>query len=363
MKSIDKNLYIQLKKWCTSDKNIRPENQQILYVNSHDHALTDATVRKLMFEIEQENVYGEEYISYYSAPSFYRNMRDYFYGISRSYMKEPDDNDGLMDIIEDLPPSCGWITLIIRDIDKLSEFPDKIQEMMMTVNSIACNKARIIVIGDKDYKDVFRENEYALNLFTEGLNASEKDERIKIGYLEQAIKPVQDNIAFESIEKQRIELTYYWNILNDQLEHGCFEYDYYKDLFKETLEYIIPRISKEKIYRKDFKLIENIGAIRRIKNDGIDGCRPWEFEASKKYATGLYDAITNIHDNYSAFSRDNIKIYYRVEERINNHGKMLYGSGSYSKVINVDTVCQEIDELSKTISIFTYGRDISQGLE
>ena len=48
MSVIDKHMYEKLKAWWDGS---RPQNQYMLYVNAHDRALTDATLRKLMFEI------------------------------------------------------------------------------------------------------------------------------------------------------------------------------------------------------------------------------------------------------------------------------------------------------------------------
>lgn len=59
MSVIDKNMYEKLKDWCDWGEGKRPKYQQIMYVNSHDRALTSATIRKLMFEMTKEDVHGE----------------------------------------------------------------------------------------------------------------------------------------------------------------------------------------------------------------------------------------------------------------------------------------------------------------
>ena len=64
MSVIDKNMYENLKNWC--DRK-RPENQFLMYVNMHDRELTNATIRKLMFEEDKQDVEGELYIAFYSA--------------------------------------------------------------------------------------------------------------------------------------------------------------------------------------------------------------------------------------------------------------------------------------------------------
>ncbi len=46
MATIDKSMYEKLKKWCDRAEDIRPKNQQIMYVNFHDRELTDATIKR-----------------------------------------------------------------------------------------------------------------------------------------------------------------------------------------------------------------------------------------------------------------------------------------------------------------------------
>lgn len=57
---------------------------------------------------------------------------------------------------------------------------------------------------------------------------------------------------------------------------------------------IIPRVTKDQVYRKDLWLIEKIGAIPGFKNKNIEGCNPWELDASIKYATALHKAIVRL---------------------------------------------------------------------
>ncbi len=41
-----------------------------MYVNSRDRTLTNATIKKMMFEMRKEDVHGELFMSFYSAENF-----------------------------------------------------------------------------------------------------------------------------------------------------------------------------------------------------------------------------------------------------------------------------------------------------
>ena len=114
MSVIDKHMYEELKKWHDGE---RPKNQYMIYVNSRDRALANATIRKLMYEIDEEDICGEEYISFFSAKNFYSNMREYYSHVAELYLQNPAEDDPVTDIIKNIPPTCGWITLIVEDIE------------------------------------------------------------------------------------------------------------------------------------------------------------------------------------------------------------------------------------------------------
>ena len=360
MPVVDKAMYENLKKWCDWNEGIRPENQYLMYVNSHDRALTNATIRKLMFEMTEEDVECELYIAFYSAKNFYRNMRDYYSEISRLYMRTPSDEDPLLDIIEDLPPTCGWLMLIVNDIESMSENSEKIQEMLESILTFAAKRSSVILIGNGDYEDVFSGCEYALEEITHGLSVKEADNELMIGCYDQEIVPGRECIVFEDQQKQCDELNFYWDTLYKQLKHKYFDYTDFKYLYRDTLEYIIPRISKEKVYRKDLWLIENIGAIGNIEHQNIEGCSPWEFEAAKKCACGLHSAIINKYGYYDNLSDGLVNIEVRIDEPTENRGG-IYISGSFCETINVsvDTADHEIDKLSEIIHKCTYKGDKS----
>ena len=357
MAVIDKNMYEKLKKWCDYGKEVRPKNQFVMYVNSHDRALTDATIRKLMFEMKEEDLHGELYMSLYSAVNFYNNMRDYYAHIAELYMRKPDEEDLLLDIINAYPPTCGWIVLIVEDIETLSEDSKKMQEMLKTILAFACKRSSIVLTGNGDYKDVFSSCEYALHEMYDGVTAKADSDRLMIGCYEQEKAPAQETVCFESPEKQRDELNCYWNVLYKQLDKRYFDYDHFKDLYKETLEYIIPRVTKDHVYRTDLWLIENIGKMSRYDHKDIEGCKPWEFEAAQEFAKGLHRAIINIstYGDNDEFSSGIIEIDVKIEERSEHYGTIHISGYAIDTIkVDVESVFREMDELAETILGCTY---------
>lgn len=353
MAFIDKTMYEKLKKWCDFSKEIRPNNQGIMYVNCHDRALTNATIRKLMFELKKEDF--ELYVSLYSAKNFYHNMRDYYLHIADLYQCELNADALLSDIIEDIPSTCGWIVLIVQDTEALSGDAEKMEEMMETILAFVCKRSSIILIGSGDYKDVFSGCEYTLQEMADGLVAEKEDHQLMIGCYDQEAMPTREVITYETPEKRRDELIFYWRIVYKQLENGFFDYVDFKPLFKETLEYIIPHVTKEQVFRTDLMLIKHIGGMNRYKHEDIEGCMPWEFEAAQKFAGGLHKAIVNSFGDNDNFSEGIIEIGVWIEERLKHHGNLYISGSTYSTIkISTDTLCCEMDELSLIIHVSTY---------
>ena len=355
MSVVDKNMYDNLKKWW--DRN-RPQNQYMMYINSQDRKLTNATIKKLMYDIYEEDVHGEIYMPLYSADNFFNNMREFYSEIGELYYNHPGPEDPILDIIEEYPPTCGWILLIVEDIERLSGKPEKMQEVIETLFRFASKRASVVLVGKGDYKDVFAGCEYALNKMEAGLNAGEEDNIVMLGCFNQEANPDKENHVFENPNKQRDELDFYWACcLYEQLKKKCFDYEDFKVLIRDTMEYIVPRISKEKVYRKDLLLIEYIGALRHEKNKKPEGCRPWEYDAAVKMACGLHKAIINRY-NYSYnkdMSEGLVNVDIVIEERKEDYGA-IHISGSFSHVIKVkaDTVEGVMDKLAETIHEVTY---------
>ncbi len=355
MPIIDKKMYEKLKAWCDYDKEIRPKYQQIMYVNSHDRTLTNATIRKMMFEMRKEDIHGELFISFYSAENFYRNLREYYSEISNLYMHNPGEDDQLLDIIDGMPPTCGWIVLIIEGLESLSGKKEAMQEMMESVFAFSTNLPSIVLVGEGDYKKIFEGCEFALKEMTDMMAAKEEDDLVGIGCYDQESEPDREYLTYESVDDQRDELNFYWDILYSQLEKRYFDYVYFKNLFKETLKYIIPRVSVEHTYRKDISLIENIGAICRENNLRLEGCVPWEFDAAQEFSKGLHKAIINRYGFNDNLSDGMIGIDVVIKDLNEDCGAIHISGTTYTTItVSVDSVSDEMDRLSEIILDCTY---------
>ncbi len=361
MPIIDKKMYDALKGWCDGN---RPKYQFLMYVNSRDRMLTDATIRKLMQKISEEDVHGEEYIALYSAESFYRNMKNYYSRVAELYMKKANDSIPIEGIIYDLPATCGWITLIVEDVDTLSGDTEKIQEMVTSLFAFASKRANIIIIGNWNYKDVFSGCERTLDEMEGGLNAKEEDCVVMVGCYDQETDPDKEVVTYESPEKQCDELVYYWNTIYEQLGNSFFDYSFFKVLYKETLEFLIPRVTKERVFRKDLWLLDNIGNLRRQAGNDIKGCKPWEFMAARKMMLGLYKAVIDRNDRNNDFSKGEIKIDVVIENRKKDlGGAHIDGSIQFPVRVNIDNVCRKMDRLAETILECTYKGNSKRAME
>ena len=367
MSVIDKNMYEKLKNWCNWNRDIRPENQQIMYVNSQDRALTKATIRKLMFDKRVADFGWELYISFYSAKNFYNNMRDYYTHVAELYFRKPSRNCHLVGMIKDLPSTCGWIILIVEDVEQISNDKEKMRELMESLMAFGSRHSSIILVGNGDYKDVFSKNENVLDAITNGFPMLDEDgeESFTFGVYDQEMSPIYESIVYENSQKQCDELNYYWHIIYEQLKKRYFDYEVFKVLFKEVLEYIIPHISKEQVYRKDVELIENIGAMRRENNECLEGCMPWEFEAARQFSIGLHEAIVNRFGDNDDVTGGTIVIEVEVKGPSEDYGCIHHSSSSYEYIdLRADNSYSEMDMLSDKILEFTYkGKNIEGPLK
>lgn len=361
MAIIDKNMYETLKNWC--DRK-RPENQYMMYVNSRDRMLTDATIRKLIYEKNEEDEYGEEYVFLYSAEHFFHNMREYYTYIAELYMHKVADDDPIIDIINDFSPLSGWITLILEDVEKLSEKAEMAQEMITTLFRFATRRANIILIGNGNYKDVFSGCENALDEMEAGVCATEEERMVMVGCYDQEPVPSREGVTYESPEDQCDELVFYWNIVYKQLKRGYFDYSNFKNLYKETLEFLIPRVTKQKVFRKDLWLLDKIGNLRCKGEKSIEGCELWEYEAAQKMAMALFNAIINRHGDNDDFSKGEIYIEVTVEDREIHHGAIHISGWTPVEIkMCVDTVHRKMDRLAEAILESAYQGNKGQALE
>lgn len=358
MPVIDKKMYEKLKSWCDWEEEKRPCNQQIMYVNSHDRELTNATIRKMMFEMRKEDIHGELYMAFFSAKNFYRNMRDYYSHIADLYRRSPSEDDSIVDIIKTYPPTCGWIVLIVEDIELLSGKAEEMQMMMESIFAFSSRNPSIILVGDGDYKKVFDGCEFAINEMNDGIAAKEDDDLVMVGCYDQDLNPQEEKVIYENTDEQRKELNFYWETLYEQLKKRYFDYSDFKRLYKDTFEFIIPRVTVEQVYRKDISLVENIGAIGKENNKLLDGCAPWEFDAAQEFSTGLHMAIINKYGYHDDMSGEKIGIDVIINEADEDCGAIYISGYTFTEVeIDRDTVFSEMDKLSDTICECTYKGD------
>ncbi len=348
MAVIDKKLYEKLNNWCQGE---RPKNQSLLYVNIRDRQLTNATVRKLMYEIDKEDIYGEEYIEFFSADYFYKHMREYYSYVADLYMKHPQETDSLETIIDSIPGFSGWITLIVEDLEVFTGDPDKMEKMVETLMNFACTGANVILISKGDYPDVFSSCEYVLSGMNTGIAAKEEDCLLMIGCIAQDETPGMEKVSYASSSDERDELNFYWTRVNEQLQNNnYFEYNDFKVIFNDTLRYLIPRVSKERINRKDIPLVRNIGNFRIPDWKGTDGCKIWELRAAKKFAKGLYRAVANTDGDNDEFSEGTIRIWVKIEDReIENNSVYISGYTGFMDEIRADNALSKMDKLAEAI--------------
>ena len=232
---------------------------------------------------------------------------------------------------------------------------------MKTILAFACKHSSIILIGSGDYKEVFSGCDYALHEMADGNATKGEDGQLMIGCYNQEIVPAREIITFENSEKQRDELAFYWDTLHEQLEKRYFDYDNFKTLYKDTLEYIIPRVTKDHVYRTDLRLIEDIGGMRRYDHKNIEGCKPWEFETAQKFATGLHSAIVNTNGYNDEFSGRTIKIKVKIEERSESYGAIYISGCTFHTIkVTVENAVHVMDELAEVILECTYNGNSSQ---
>ncbi len=347
MSVIDKNMFDSLKVWCDRYEEMMPKHPNIMYVNSRDHSLTSATLRKLMYEVDKDDEWGELEISLYSAEGFYRNMHDYYSLVASLYGCIIKEDDPLEDILRKISASCGWIVLIVEDLETLSVDSAKMEEMMQTLVAFGYKAPSIILVGNGDYEEVFAGCEYALREMRNGGS---------IVCYEQEKSPQREKTLFETPDDQIEELIYYWNMVYQQLEQRLFHYEFFKELYKDTLEYILPRVGKEQVFRKDIRLFKSMGAMCRKDEKELYGCKPWEYDAAQNFLEGLLDAIINRDGDNNDLSGENVWIRVVVEEKptVINGIECLEGFTCTPIKVGIDNLNYKMDELAAVIHDQTY---------
>ncbi len=321
-------------------------------MNSRDRQLTNAAVRKLMYGNYKEDVYGEEYVRFFSAKNFYKNMRDYYARVAEMYMRNPGEEDSIEEIIESMPPTGGWLTLIVEDLEDFTGDPGRMEEMFKTFIKFAAKRTNVILIGNGDCNDVFCGCGYAVGEMKTGMAAKAEDNLLMIGSI------AQDETEEVTCGASAEELDFYWDMMNDQLEDGYLDYDGFKVLYKDTLEYLIPRVTEKQVYRQDLRLIENIGRFKLPPGKETDGCEPWELEAAKKFTRGLNSAVINADEDNDDFSEGTIKFRVSVEDRKVEYGAVhISGSFEHTENIRADNALSKMDKLADVIRKCSYEGD------
>lgn len=355
MPVIDKKMFETIKKWWDCSDESIPVNQRIMYINSNNRSVTKSTIRKIMYEIVEEEPYGELYVTTFSAKNFYDNMRDYYMHVAELYFRDVNDDMAITDIIKKYPSTCGWIVLIVEDVESLSNEAEKLKDLFETILNFGCKGASIVLVGNGDYKEVFADCEFALQQMNIGLSHNGDEDKLLIGCYKQEPEVIPEPIIYESADKQCDELEYYWGVFYEQLERKFFDYEYYKSLYKDTLDYILPRVTSERVYRSDLFLIEKIGKLRLKEIVNINGCEPWEFDSAKQFANGLFFELADVHGTINEHANGNIEIGIVVEGREEKHGGFRVRSSShFSIIINSSNISREMDELSEQIHKRTY---------
>lgn len=347
MSVIDKNMLDSLKVWCDRYEDMMPKYPNIMYVNSRDHSLTSATLRKLMYEVDKDDEWGEMKISFYSAESFYQNMRDYYSLIASLYGCDIKEDDSLMDVIRMIDSTCGWIVLIVEDVETLSDDSEKMEEMMQTLVAFGYKNPSNILVGNGDYEEVFAGCKYALHEMRNGGS---------IVCYEQEKNPLKEKVLFETPDDQIEELIYYWNMVYQKLEQRLFHYEFFKELYKDTLEYILPRVGKEQVFRKDIRLFISMEAMCRKDEKELYGCKPWEYDAAQNFLEGLLDAIINRDGDNDDLSGENVWIRVVVEDKptVINGIECLEGFTCAPIKVGIDNLNFKMDELAAVIHDQTY---------
>ena len=349
---IDKSMYAALKNW--RDKN-KHANRFMMYVNSCDRSLTDATVRKLMFDIQEQDLPGEQHVSYYSARAFRVHMRQYYSHIAKLYGKDPKGAASVTEIAKRIPAACGWITLIIGDAEALAGDEETTEELFRSLYAFACKRANVILIGNRGCKEAFSGCAFALRKMTEGIMEKQEAKQLTINCYDQEQTPEKERIVYDSEEKQRDALCFFWDTVYNQLEKGYFDYKNFTFLIRETLAYLVPRVTQEQVYRKDLELIGKTGAMLSAKSRIADGCKPWEYDAAKEIAAGLHSAITNANAANDCFPSGKIWIDVFMEDPDVACGAVHTGGYTALRIpVRVDTVCKKTDALATAIRDHTY---------
>lgn len=222
----------------------------------------------------------------------------------------------------------------------------------------AAKSANVILIGNGDYKDIFSGCEYALLEMEICLDASTEDRGVMERQYGQKNGAEPGNIGYERPEKEK--LCYYWNLFHKQLKWQYFDYNAFKSVYRDTVEYFIPRVTADHVYRSDLPLIREIGALRIPKNTEMDGSMPWERDAACQFTDCFFSALTNAYAENTDFSAGRFLFWVRVDEmESNSEVSSVYESGYTTTAVEISTgnLSEKIDILAQANRLSAYQGD------
>ena len=287
------------------DKNmlefLHQSHKSVVYINSRDRELTDNTLKRFIYEEEREDMdggfYGDIYYDMFSAVSFVHCNYDYFRYIAKSCMQDLNGDETLDELFEKINDSVGWVTLIIRNIDLVSDKKEQLDEMIQYLYRFAEKKAHIIISGNGSIEEVLRNTDAALD--TVSFSAYEADDEcVRTVIYEQEENPETEEIIYAEPMEENEELLQNWKIMNQYLsKYNCFDFSGFRKLYFQTWQYFVSRIKEEYCYRKDLLLIREISNFKKSDCQEIYGCKKWEYDAAYQLTKGLTYGIADVYDN------------------------------------------------------------------
>lgn len=283
------------------DKNmlefLHQPHRSVIYINSKYRELTDNTLERFIYELEREDVYGDCYNDMFSAVSFVHCNYEYYRYIAKACIHDLNGDETLDELFEKINNWVGWVTLIIRNIDLISDKKEQLDEMIQYLYRFAGRRAHIIISGNGSIEEVLRNTDTALD--TVSFSAYEADDEcVRTVIYEQEEKPEADEIIYAEPNEENDELIRNWKIMNYYLsKYNCFEFSAFRKLYFQTWQYFVSRIKDEYCYRKDILLIREIGSFRRSDGQEIYGCKKWEYDAAYQLVKGLTYSIADVYGN------------------------------------------------------------------
>lgn len=120
-------------------------------------------------------------------------------------MQKPADDEPLEEMIKRIPSTCGWITLIVEDIDDIADDKEKTEEMFKSFMSFAAKRSNVILIGNGDYQETFAGCEFALWEMDYGIKATPEKNVLMIGCYDQEELPEKETVSYVGVVLDIVE--------------------------------------------------------------------------------------------------------------------------------------------------------------